>query len=425
MTEFSLDARSASIDHDYANRALRAVESSANVAPGLTAVRRKQRPARNPLPDSSHLAAVIEASSSLKEAAAKLGVSQTTVAKHARRLGVRSEFRLGRERLPPDDILKGMLLDAGQGSGLQSLARDLQVTPTLLAAKAAEIGVDGRRQVRRGLPDDAALRQMISTCSSMSALAARLGVADHHVRNQARRLNVRPGQDIILSEADDICLKGGGATAHLDHAALQRQALEAQELFNLAAEDLAESEAERARLRLEKLQLEAETASLRAQLLAFRERASSSAAVVAPPETLEELLDFVDRHLGPDVIVLPKAIKATRKCLDVNVERLYTALTFLRDNYVPMRKGLISTDAYAAALRDTLFEEVPSLANASKLATMGYEACWEGKTVELERHLKWGRTPKRLIRVYFHYCDKRDKAVIGWMPTHLDTNSTN
>ena len=354
-----------------------------------------------------------------------LGVSQTTVAKHARRLGVRSEFRLGRERLPPDDILRGMLLEAGQGSGLKSLARNLHVTTTLLAAKAAEIGVDGRRQVRRGLPDDAALRQMISTCSSMSALAAHLGVADHHVRNQARRLNVRPGQDIVLSEADNVSLIGGAATVDLDHAALQKQALEAQELFNLAAEDLAESEAERERLRLEKLQLEAETASLRAQLLALRQRASSSAAAVAPPETLDELLEFVERDLGPDVIVLPKAIKATRKCLDVNVERLYTALTFLRDSYVPMRKEQISPDAYAAALRDTLFEEQPSLADASKLSTMGYTASWEGRKVELERHLKWGRTPKRLIRVYFHYCDKRHKAVIGWMPTHLDTHSTN
>lgn len=425
MTEFSLDARSASIDHDYANRALQATDSSADVAPEPTGVRRKQRLVRNPLPNPGDLAAVIEASSSLKEAAAKLGVSQTTVAKHARRLGVRSEFRLGRERLPPDDILRGMLLEAGQGSGLKSLARNLHVTTTLLAAKAAEIGVDGRRQVRRGLPDDAALRQMISTCSSMSALAAHLGVADHHVRNQARRLNVRPGQDIVLSEADNVSLIGGAATVDLDHAALQKQALEAQELFNLAAEDLAESEAERERLRLEKLQLEAETASLRAQLLALRQRASSSAAAVAPPETLDELLEFVERGLGPDVIVLPKAIKATRKCLDVNVERLYTALTFLGDSYVPMRKEQISPDAYAAALRDTLFEEQPSLADASKLSTMGYTASWEGRKVELERHLKWGRTPKRLIRVYFHYCDKRHKAVIGWMPTHLDTHSTN
>jgi len=425
MTEFSLDARSASIDHDYANRALQVTDSSADVAPEPTGVRRKQRLVRNPLPNPGDLAAVIEASSSLKEAAAKLGVSQTTVAKHARRLGVRSEFRLGRERLPPDDILRGMLLEAGQGSGLKSLARNLHVTTTLLAAKAAEIGVDGRRQVRRGLPDDAALRQMISTCSSMSALAAHLGVADHHVRNQARRLNVRPGQDIVLSEADDVSLIGGAATVDLDHAALQKQALEAQELFNLAAEDLAESEAERERLRLEKLQLEAETASLRAQLLALRQRALSSAAAVAPPETLDELLEFVERDLGPDVIVLPKAIKATRKCLDVNVERLYTALTFLRDSYVPMRKEQISPDAYAAALRDTLFEEQPSLADASKLSTMGYTASWEGRKVELERHLKWGRTPKRLIRVYFHYCDKRHKAVIGWMPTHLDTHSTN
>lgn len=425
MIECSLDARSASIEHDYANRTLQVTDSSADVAAEPTRVRRKQRLVRNPLPNPSDLAAMIEASPSLKEAAAKLGVSQTTVAKHARRLGVRSEFRLGRERLPPDDILRGMLLEAGEGSGLKSLARNLHVTTTLLAAKAAEIGVDGRRQVRRGLPDDAALRQMISTCSSMSALAARLGVADHHVRNQARRLNVRPGQDIVLLAADDVCLNGGAAAVDLDHAALQKQVLEAQELFNIAAEDLAESEAERERLRLEKLQLEAETASLRAQLLALRERALSSAAAVAPPETLDELLEFVERDLGPDVIVLPKAVKSTRKCIDVNVERLYTALAFLRDSYVPMRKEQISPGAYAAALRGTLFEEVPSLADASKLSTMGYTASWEGRKVELERHLKWGRTPKRLVRVYFHYCDKRHKAVIGWMPTHLDTHSTN
>lgn len=136
-------------------------------------------------------------------------------------------------------------------------------------------------------------------------------------------------------------------------------------------------------------------------------------------------MDFIQTGLGDCLVVLPRAIKATRKVKNFNVEKLYTALLLLRDAYQPMRSGLISPEDCEIQMREALFEEGPSLANSNKLASLGYQVEWNGRTILLDRHIKWGRDVKWLIRVYFHYCSASKTVVVGWMPTHLDTDATN
>jgi hypothetical protein len=132
----------------------------------------------------------VETSRSLREAATRLGVSQTYVRTRANRIGVRSQFRYGVEKLPPTEHLVGLLQDAHDGRGRLPLARRLGVQPEVLAEAADELGMDCRYVVRAGLPDDTTLRHDLLTCGSFSELAREYGVADHMVRNQARRLGV-------------------------------------------------------------------------------------------------------------------------------------------------------------------------------------------------------------------------------------------
>ncbi|MEN3238310.1 hypothetical protein PUR29_33215 [Methylobacterium ajmalii] len=140
--------------------------------------------------DDVTLSRVIQRAKSLEEAASLLGVSKTWTRRQADRLGVRTQFRYGVERLPDDARLKRMLADAGRGRGAEELARRLGVTVALILEEGERLGVDPRRRTRAGLPDDATLKRELETCARFTDLARRYAVAPHTIRNQAKRLGV-------------------------------------------------------------------------------------------------------------------------------------------------------------------------------------------------------------------------------------------
>jgi DNA-binding CsgD family transcriptional regulator len=142
---------------------------------------------RRKAPDDQTLRRTIEESKSLYQAALILGLSVSCVRKHAHRLGVRSRFRLGREKLPDDDTLKHLLRNT---TSIAQLSRELDVRPELLSEKARSFRIDARRKVRKGLPDDAVLREDLLTCHTLQELADEYGVAERTVRNQLQRLNL-------------------------------------------------------------------------------------------------------------------------------------------------------------------------------------------------------------------------------------------
>lgn len=370
------------------------------------------------------IAQAITTSSSFREAASKLGISVSSVRKHARRLNTRSAFRYGRELLPSDDELRKLLQEAASKRGICGLARDLGVRAVLLSEKAAELGVDGRRKVRPGLPDDETLIRLISQSDTMSAVARQVGVPDYTIRNQARRLQVWPGQKIAPARAaDSECGNGGVDTStppefHGEARALYDQVLEH------ASQELTKSEAHRHQLAAENVWLKAELVRLRNQPSQLGRASDGSPAGVAVPSSLDELFDFIASNLGPRVVVLPKAIKETRKATGVNVGRLYDALVVLRDAYVPMRIGAISMDEYTRLLRMARYEETASKSDANQLGKE-YDAYWGAKKIKLNRHLKSGTDPKWLIRIYFYFCEASARVIVGWMPTHLPTSHTN
>lgn len=343
----------------------------------------------------AEIANVIERSASLRQAGAQLGFGTTWARRQAKRLGVRSRYRLGAERLPDNATLARLL---GEARSVQGLATQLGVTPECLQARADDLGIDARRSVRSGLPDDETLTRDICEAESVSALARRYGLPYHTVRNQSRRLGVRPGDPIPPPRVVE----------HEDPEALRRRAAEHLALFEAAAEELAQVERQRDALARREAELRVEVERLRAGIRDLTEE---------PVLGLEAVL--AEAQSTGAVVILPKAMRAARKATHVDVEKLRAGLIGLRDAYVPWRRGEISEEAMIERLVPEGYEVTPTLTTSGKLKSYGYAATWAGREVLLDRHLKWGVDPARLIRIYFHYDEATGIAVVGWLPTHL------
>ena len=105
---------------------------------------------------------------------------------------------------------------------------------------------------------------------------------------------------------------------------------------------------------------------------------------------------------------------------------IYKSLLVLRDNYVPMRRegGLERKSEYERACRDLGIEEAQTFAGP-RAGEEGdaYFVRYAGRRVELDRHLKMGksREPRRRFRLSLFPANDEQQEVLGWMPSHLDT----
>jgi hypothetical protein len=346
-------------------------------------------------PDDQTIARVIAASPSLAAAGEALGYRTTWARRQAERLGVRSQYRLVEEVLPDDASLKAAL---SAGRGLAALSRDLGVSREALARKADALGICGRKPVRAGLPDEETLIRDICSASSMAALARHYGVADHTVRNQSKRLGVRPGDPVPPPRP-----------AKEDPEAVARRAAENLALFEAASDELAQVERQRDELAARELVLRAEIERLRAP----------APAVEVVPTDIDGIL--AEAQATGSLVILPKAVKSARKATYVDLGKLRTILLLLRDAWVPMMRmdpGTTHEDVQARFGREGLDVGRP-MRNLAKLKHLGYTATWKGKEILLDRRVKHGVDPARLIRVYFHYDEDTQVAVVGWLPTHL------
>jgi hypothetical protein len=203
---------------------------------------------------------------------------------------------------------------------------------------------------------------------------------------------------------------------------LRRDKEDIAELLHSVGDDIRQAEDEN-------IEAWARNAALASEVERLR-RALGNAKAPLPadkPKNVEEICAFAETGLGAGVVALPKAVRETRGTRNVNVERLYECLVFLRDFYVPMRRGEIEWKAYERALAMRRFEEGSCFAQkGTSQSFLGYTAHWKGRKVELDRHLKWGvGATDTMIRVYFHYDEAEQVAVIGHMPGHLDNFLTN
>lgn len=140
-----------------------------------------------PTYSDAHLRRAIQAAASLAEVARSLGMSVTCTRGHAKRLGARTRFRLGRERLPEPFTINAVLEECRT---VRASARRLGVPPEVLREAMTRHGLEAPYKVRAGLPEDEALHRELVAATSLADLAHRWGVEVHTVRNQCKRLGV-------------------------------------------------------------------------------------------------------------------------------------------------------------------------------------------------------------------------------------------
>ena len=181
-------------------------------------------------------------------------------------------------------------------------------------------------------------------------------------------------------------------------------------------------------------QAKAETATQRSRNLRARvemlESALASGSSPKESEILSDLNDFeewCDKTLAGVVEVLPRAKHAAKKSKYEDPAFLYKALLLLRDYYVPMRRGAAQVDAFKQACLDLNIEETQTFAG-DRHGEHGdmYFVRYAGRRHLLDRHLKKGSTRdvRRCFRLYFFWDEDSEQAVVGSLPSHLETRKS-
>ena len=167
--------------------------------------------------------------------------------------------------------------------------------------------------------------------------------------------------------------------------------------------------------------------NLRARLEMLEEALRQGSGPKEPeiPTVLNGFEQWCDGHLAGSVEVLPRAKNAAKKSIYQDPSFLYKALLLLRDYYVPMRRfGSGRVHAYKQACQNLNIEETPTLGGTGygEHGDM-YRVRYAGQPRLLDRHLKKGsaRDARRCFRLYFFWDEDSEQAVVGWLPTHLET----
>jgi len=124
------------------------------------------------------------------------------------------------------------------------------------------------------------------------------------------------------------------------------------------------------------------------------------------------------------IIVLPRAVSATRKSEYQDAAALYAALELLASTYRLVKLGQAAREqlqAEADALRMELRGSVEPFN-----ATDEYFVRWAGRRRFLDQHICKGgsRDPRFTLRVYFTWDEELKKVIVGWCPGHLSNSQS-
>ncbi|MBY0324752.1 MAG: hypothetical protein K2X72_38985 [Reyranella sp.] len=147
------------------------------------------------------------------------------------------------------------------------------------------------------------------------------------------------------------------------------------------------------------------------------------------PSTLDGFEDWCRENLSGAVEVHNRAFKAVKKSRYEDESLLYRALLLLRDFYVPMRieGGLDKKQAFEDKCAELGISEEPTF-SGERWGEQGemYKVRYAGRFRLLDRHFKKGtsREERHCFRLYFFWDEETEQAVVGWLPSHLDTRAT-
>ncbi len=236
-------------------------------------------------------------------------------------------------------------------------------------------------------------------------------------RLAAARQLVSSDKDLLEIAEDEIeTLKAALADEKKTAAELLKAAEEERDAA-LAAADSANARAGAMRYRIEALDQS-------------RHARDDEAEPEVIPDSLDEIQEWCANNLAGSVEVHNRAFQGLKKSQFSDIGLIYRALLLLRDFYVPMRRygGQEGKEAFEAKCRDLGIVETPTF-SGEKWGEEGdtYIVTVAGRPRLLERHLKKGgntRDPRRCFRLYFFWDADSEQAIVGWLPSHLESRAT-
>lgn len=159
------------------------------------------------------------------------------------------------------------------------------------------------------------------------------------------------------------------------------------------------------------------------------EEAGARPADIPIPDDLEGFQVWCEKYLAGAVDIHNRAYQGVKKSQYQDRRLLYQALLVLRNFYVPMRRepSDAAKKAYEKECARLGLEESGTITD-SRLGEQGdtYLVNYSGKKRVLDRHLKGptSRDQRFCFRLYFFWDEGSEQAVVGWLPSHLDTRQT-
>ena len=179
-------------------------------------------------------------------------------------------------------------------------------------------------------------------------------------------------------------------------------------------------------------QARATNAYLRHRIESLEQQLKAAGQSTTPdiPGNLDGFEDWCRKNLSGAVELHNRAFRSVEKSEYEDVSLIYKSLLLLRDHYVPMRRegGLEKKRAFEDWCRALGIDEQPTF-HGARYGKEGetYFVRYGGRRVLLDRHLKKGTAhndDRRCFRLYFFWDDKEQHVVVGWLPSHLDTQIT-
>lgn len=127
------------------------------------------------------------------------------------------------------------------------------------------------------------------------------------------------------------------------------------------------------------------------------------------------------------IVVMPRALNGAKKSDYSSPDQVRQALEFLAGPYRECRLGKIPKDEMQTALDESGLK----MAGSAGLAIAGSEGDayfiqWNGRRRFLDWHIGrgGGRETRYCLRIYFTWCEVSERAIVGWLPTHLNNSLT-
>jgi len=145
------------------------------------------------------------------------------------------------------------------------------------------------------------------------------------------------------------------------------------------------------------------------------------------PHDYEAMPRWVEKHLAGRVEFLPRARNALKKARYKDVELVYRALLLLATEYRDMRYGLTRINDFEEHCRELGLEYRRAIGekSAGKQGDEYYVSYPPGTSDRrlLDMHLAKGvsRDEREILRIYFFWDEESSQVVVGWLPSHLDT----